>query len=66
MPTVSGRSSPLPSVGELSLCDIVYVYRANPSEHQLCKPESGVADEVIRHRVDVRETGSRDRTGVAI
>jgi hypothetical protein len=36
---VSGRSSPFLSVGESSLCDIVYVYRVNLSQHQFCKSE---------------------------
>jgi hypothetical protein len=41
MLTVSGRSSPFLSVGESSLCDIVYAYRANLlSQHQLCKSEA--------------------------
>ena len=50
MLTVSGRSSPFPSVGESSLCDIVYVYRANLSQHRLCK--------VRVLMVEVRQTGS--------
>lgn len=65
MLTVSGRSSPFLSVGKSSLCDIVYVYRANLSQHQLCKVRI-VMHVMGRHRVEARETGSGDRTGVAI